>query len=89
MSPFDLFIHLALDTPRAQLHLHGRFFLFTSLSISSTATLMLSPWSVSDSLNLPTPMEDSLIRLLAKRTAMGKVASEFFWHSARIARLGP
>lgn len=56
---------------------------------SSTATLMVSPWSVPDSLNLPTPMEDSLIRFLAKRTAMGKVASEFFWHSARIARLGP
>lgn len=27
--------------------------------------------------------------VLAKRTAIGKVASEFFWHSAKIARLGP
>lgn len=33
--------------------------------------------------------EELASRLLAKRAAMGRVVAGFFWHSAKIARLGP
>ena len=40
--------------------------------------------------DLPTSKGEELAsRVLAKRAATGKVVSGLFWHSARMARLGP